>query len=153
MNTELKNKIESIIDKYPSKRSALLPALWMIHETEGWISPQSMNSLAKLFGITEAEIKEVASFYKMFSLTPRGKNHIVVCTGLCCRLREGDKILEHIRKKLGINAGETTPDNKFTLSESECIGSCGTAPAIQINNEFYEDLTPEKIDLILASCA
>jgi NADH-quinone oxidoreductase subunit E len=95
-------------------------------------------------------VYEVATFYSMYELKPVGKHKICVCTNISCMLRGSDEVVEHLRKKLGIGLGETTPDKKFTLKEVECLGACANAPMFQIGREYHEDLTPEKIDDILA---
>jgi NADH-quinone oxidoreductase E subunit len=149
MKRETKNAIEALVDRYPVKRAALLPSLWAVQEEIGWIPPSEMEEIANLLEITAAEVNEVASFYTMFQSKPIGKYHIQVCTGVCCKLRGAGGILDHIRDKLGIDPGQTTSDERFHLSTVECLGSCGTAPMMQIGNDYYEDLTTEKVDRIL----
>lgn len=141
--------IRSIEARYPDRRSALLPALYLLQEQDGYISPEGMQALAEHFGLSPMAVHEVASFYTMFRLKPAGRHHIQVCTNISCSLLGGSHAVAHIGEKLGISAGETTPDGAFTLSEVECLGSCGTAPMMQVNDVYYENLTRERIDAIL----
>lgn len=147
----IKREIESILNRYPIKRAALLPALWLVQEDEGWVSPEAAEEVAKMLDITSAEVREATSFYTMFSRKPIGRHHIQVCVGICCKLRGAGEILAHIKYSLGINIGQTTPDQNFHLSTVECLGSCGTAPMMQIDHDYYEGLTKEKVDQILSN--
>lgn len=149
MNTSVRNSIEALAKRYPTGRAALVPALWEVQRAEGMVSSADIADIAGLLAITAAEVREVASFYTMFALTPRGRHHIQVCSGVCCRLRGADDILAHMQGVLGIAVGETTPDGLFTLSTVECLGSCGTAPMMQIDDDYYEDLTIEKVTEIV----
>ena len=147
--SENKAKFEALLSRYPQKRAALLPALWLVQEQQGWISPESMEYLAKLLDLTPAYVYETATFYTMYNLKPIGRHHIQVCNSICCSLRGSQETVHTIKKKLEIEVGESTADGRFHLSTVECLGSCGTAPMMQINNEYYEDLNEEKIDKIL----
>ena len=142
-------KIQQIIRRYPEgqQRSALLPVLHLAqHEFGGWLSPKTMDYVASILGLDPIEVYEVATFYTMFNLKPTGKHVFQVChTGPCC-LVGAERIIHYIEKKLGIKAGETTPDGLFTLKRVECLASCGTAPMMQLGNAYYEHLTEEKID-------
>ncbi len=138
--------------RYPEGRqkSALLPLLHIAQaESEGWLSVPVMNSVAEILNLQPIEVYEVASFYSMFQLKPVGKCLIEVCRTSSCWLRGANDIVAHIEQKLGIKNGETTSDGKFTLRTVECLGSCGTAPMLQIGEKYYEDLTFEKVDQIL----
>ncbi len=135
--------------KYPRKRSALIPSLQIAQEENGFLTPDLMTEIAGLFELSPNEVQEVASFYTMLFRKPVGKYVIQVCTNISCMLCDAEKILERLVDRLGIQPGETSADRKFTLLEVECLGSCGTSPVIQINDKYHEDLTPEKIDLIL----
>lgn len=146
---EAKKEYEAILTRYPEKRAALLPALHLAQREFGWISPEVMQYLSDLMGIPVTEIYDTASFYTMFKLKPTGKYLIQVCSTLSCYLRGSREIVEHIKEKYGIGPGETTPDGKFTLWKVECLGSCGTAPVVQINDDYYEDMTIEKLDQVL----
>lgn len=134
---------------YPKKRAALLPILWLVHEENGWVPPESLPFVAELVDITAAEVMEAVSFYTMFMRKPVGRHHIQVCAGVCCSLRGSEWLMNYLKEKLGIAEGETTPDGKFHLSTVECLGSCGTAPMMQIGDEYYENLDTTKVDGIL----
>ena len=144
-------QIQTMMDQYPQKRSALIPALQLAQKENGYISPETVCEIARIFSLTPNEVNEVASFYTMFYKKPVGKHVIQVCTNISCLLCNAEQIMEHLTRRLGIRPGETSPDKKFTLMEVECLGSCGTSPVIQINDTYYEDLTPEKLDRILDS--
>jgi NADH-quinone oxidoreductase subunit E len=146
------NRIREIILHYPPGRekSALLPVLHIAQEElGGYLSVDVMDHVASLLNIQPVEVYEVATFYTMFHLEPVGKYVIEVCQTGPCAICGGEKILEHLEKSLGINNGETTPDGWFTLKTVECLGACGTAPVMQVNTEFHESLTNEKIDEII----
>jgi NADH-quinone oxidoreductase subunit E len=141
-----------IINRYPEgkHKSALLPLLHIAQaESDGWLSVPVMNRVAEILNLQSIEVYEVASFYTMFHLKPVGKCLIEVCRTSSCWLRGAYDIVQHIENRLGIKDGETTDDGKFTLRTVECLGSCGTAPMLQIGERFYEDLTFESVDQIL----
>src|SRR6187549_3328134 len=144
--------VQKIINRYPEgkQKSALLPLLHVAQaEFDGWLSPETMDYVASLLNIKPIEVYEVASFYTMFNTKPVGKCLIEVCRTGPCWLRGADDIVEHIENRLGISEGETTKDGQFTLKTVECLGSCGTAPMLQCGAEFYENLTIEKVDLLM----
>ncbi len=147
------NKIEisEILKRYPTKQAALLPVLWIVQNEFGWISPGAMELVAKTLDVSPAHVYGVVTFYTMYHQKKPGKYHLQVCQTLSCAMMGGEKILNCLRKSLGIEVGETTPDGKFTLTTVECLASCGTAPAMMMNEKYYENLTPEKIDEILES--
>jgi NADH-quinone oxidoreductase subunit E len=145
----LLTKIDSLIHQYPFKRSALIPMLLLAQENLGYVTSEAIQQIAALAGIPEIEVREVITFYSMLRTHPVGKYHIQVCTNISCMLVGGETLLEHISKKLGIRSGETTPDGLFSLIEVECLGACCNAPAIQINYQYHQDLTLEKIDQLL----
>jgi len=144
-------QIQDLISKYPEKRSALVPSLHIVQKELGYISQDSMSEVAQIFGLSPNEVHEVTSFYTMFHRKPVGKYVIQVCTNISCQICNAEGIMDHLTKKLGIKPGETTSDNKFTLLEVECLGSCGTSPVVQINEDYHEDLTPERLSMILDS--
>lgn len=151
-STEVLAQVNKIIARYPEGRqkSALLPVLHLAQsEFDGWLSPAVMDYVASLLSIKPIEVYEVATFYSMYNLEPVGKCLIEVCQTGPCWLRGADDIVEHLEKKLGIKNGETTPDGLFSLKTVECLGSCGTAPMLQCGAEYYEDLTPEKVDALV----
>lgn len=144
-------QIQALIGKYPQKRSALIPSLQLAQKEAGYISADIVGEVADLFNLSPNEVYEVVSFYTMFYRKPVGKHVVQVCTNISCMLCNAEGILAHLTERLGIGPGETTPDKKFTLLEVECLGSCGTGPVVQINEDYHEDLTPEKLDRILDS--
>jgi NADH-quinone oxidoreductase E subunit len=137
--------------KYPADRtrSALIPLLFVIQRERGWIDNPGVNFLANFLNLEVTDIWETATFYSMFNLRPVGKHHIQICKTLSCKIMGEPDITEHICSKLSIRPGETTSDGKFTVSLVECLGSCGTAPMMQIGFDYHEDLTTEKVDKIL----
>jgi NADH-quinone oxidoreductase subunit E len=142
-------RVEELRKRYPTSQALVLPVLWMVQEQEGYISEDSMKYVAAMLHIPFGHILGVVSFYTMLQKNRIGKHHIEVCTNVSCMLRGSGKILEHIEQRLGITVGETSPDKKWTLSEAECMGSCGTAPMLAIGDEYYENLTLEKIDKLI----
>jgi NADH-quinone oxidoreductase subunit E len=149
LSENVKAEIRQFKGKYPDPKSALLTALHVAQREHGWLSPEIMRDVAEVMDLPPTEVASVASFYTMFNRQPVGENLIQVCTNISCSLLGAEHIVEYIKNKLGIDVGETTPDNKFTLVIVECLGSCGTAPMMQINDTYYEDLTEEKIGRIL----
>jgi NADH-quinone oxidoreductase subunit E len=144
-------QIQTLMEKYPQKRSALIPALQLAQKEAGYLSPEIVHEIAQMFSLTPNEVNEVASFYTMLYRKPVGKYVIQVCTNISCLLCNAEAIMEHLTRRLGIRPGETSEDGQYTLLEVECLGSCGTSPVIQINDDYHEDLTPEKLDRILDS--
>ena len=145
-------RIKEIIGHYPEGRqkSALLPVLHIAQqELGGYLCVDVMDYVASLLNIQPVEVYEAATFYTMFHLEPVGKYVIEVCQTGPCAICGGEQILEHLKKTLGINVGETTSDGIFTLKTVECLGACGTAPVMQVNTEFHESLTTEKMDQII----
>ena len=151
---EVLDEIDSHIAKYPPerKRSALIPLLLLVIQREqGYVDNAGVNFLAEKLDIKVTDVWETATFYSMFNLRPVGRHHIQICKTLSCKIMGEPEITEHICNRLGIHAGETTEDGKFTVSLVECLGSCGTAPMMQIGFDYHEDLTTEKVDKILDS--
>jgi NADH-quinone oxidoreductase E subunit len=142
-------QIQDLMGRYPRKRSALIPSLQLAQKEAGYLSNEVIAEIARIFDLSPNEVNEVASFYTMLYKKPVGKYVIQVCTNISCMLCDAEKILDHLVKRLGIRPGETSADRKFTLIEVECLGSCGTSPVIQINEDYYEDLTTERVDRIL----
>ncbi|MEO6333933.1 MAG: NADH-quinone oxidoreductase subunit NuoE [Pyrinomonadaceae bacterium] len=151
---EIVAEMESHLAKYPDgrKRSALIPLLMLVQRERGWIDNPGINFLAKFLHLEVTDVWETATFYSMFNLRPVGRNHIQICKTLSCRIMGEPDITEHICSRLGIHPGETTADGKFTVSMVECLGSCGTAPMMQIGFDYHEDLTTPKVDQILDDC-
>ena len=149
---EVLGKIRDLIKRYPEgqQKSALLPVLHMAQEElGGYLSVDVMDYVASLLSVRPIEVYEVATFYSMFYITPVGKFVIEVCRTGPCAISGGEHTLHHLEEKLKIKTGETTPDGLFTLKTVECLGSCGTAPVMQVNTRFYENLTSEKVEQIL----
>ena len=146
---KLLKKFESLVNKYPVRRSALVPILLITQEELGYLTPESIHHIAGYLGIPEIEVREVITFYSMLRTTPVGKYHIQVCTNISCMLSGGEELFQHIAEKLGIKEGEITRDQRYSLTEVECLGACANAPAVQINYKYHEDLTLEKVDRIL----
>src|SRR6201996_6871498 len=146
---ELAARFDRLVALYPVKRSALVPMLLYAQDEVGYISDAVVAEIAQRIGITELDVRNVLSYYSMLRTKPAGKYNVQVCTNISCMLRDGYGMLEHCKKRLGIGHKQVTPDGLFSLEEVECIGACCWAPAIQVNYDFYDDLTTEKLDQIL----
>jgi NADH-quinone oxidoreductase E subunit len=151
VSAEAKERMRAVAAQYPTLRSAVLPALYIAQDEEGYITADALEAVAEALHLNVDEVKSVATFYTMFFKEQPGKRVIKVCTSIACYLRGCDHLLEHIEGRLGIKPGETTPDGRFTLLTAECLASCGTAPVLQVNNEFVEQVTPESADALLAA--
>ena len=150
LNETHKAEIDDILSRYPVKRSALLPLLYLAQREQGYITEAAMQEIAGMLKLTPPQVYETATFYTMLNLKPVGKFHLQVCKSLMCALVGSDTVIGWISAKLGIKPGETTPDRLFTLSIVECLAACGTGPMMQVNDDYYERLTEEKLDRILA---
>jgi NADH-quinone oxidoreductase E subunit len=139
-----KAKFDRILPRYPIKRAAIMPTLWLAQEEFGWLSHDVLAYVAELLELSPAFVASVASFYTMYYRHPMGKHHVQVCTNLSCALVGSDRIVDCLRRRLGIDVGQTTADGRFSLSEVECLASCGTAPMMQIDDDYWENLTPER---------
>jgi NADH-quinone oxidoreductase subunit E len=154
LSEELKTRITQLKERYPQSKSALLPALHLAQrEHDGWLSEEVMAEVAEVMGLPPAEVRSVVSFYTLFNRQPVGRYLVQVCTNISCSLLGAEYIVNHRERKLGIGVGETTPDGLFTLLEVECLGSCGTAPMMQVNDTYYENLTVERVAKILSELA
>jgi NADH-quinone oxidoreductase E subunit len=151
---EVIEEMKAHVAKYPADRtrSALIPLLFVVQRERGYIDNPGVNFLARFLNLEVTDIWETATFYSMFNLRPIGRHHIQICKTLSCKIMGEPGITDHICSKLGIHPGETTDDGKFSVSLVECLGSCGTAPMMQIGFDYHEDLTTEKVDKILAQC-
>ena len=145
------DKFAETVRRYPKKEAAMLPVLYLAQEEFGHLSDEAIDYIAGIMELPRARVYGVVTFYTMLNMKPIGRHHIQVCRTLPCALKGSEKVAAFLKQKLGIQTGETTPDGKFTLSEVECLASCGTAPMMQINDDYYEDLTEEKIEEILKS--
>jgi NADH-quinone oxidoreductase subunit E len=144
-----KDKIAGIIARYAEKRGALLPLLWLAQEEHGHISEEAMREIARLLDLTPPQVYETVTFYTMYNRRPVGRYHIQVCRSLMCALVGTEILLGWLTTRLGITTGQTTPDGLFTLSQVECLASCGTGPMMQINDDYFESLTQDKVNRIL----
>lgn len=145
-------KIDYELTKYPAdqRQAAVMSALRIVQTERGWLSKESITEVAQYLGMPEIAAMEVATFYNMYDLSPVGKYKVTICTNISCMLRGSDEIVNHLQQKLGVGFNEITPDGKFCLKEGECMGCCGGAPLMHINNtQMHEFLTTEKVDAIL----
>ncbi len=145
-------EIERLIEKYPSRRSAMLPLLWIVQRQEGWVSQESMKEVAEILGVTVAEVYEVVSFYTMFQQKPVGKFHLALCDTLSCAICGTHEIVAYLNEKYGIEKNKVTEDGLFSLELVECIGACANAPALLLNEDLITNLTPANIDAMIAGC-
>jgi NADH-quinone oxidoreductase E subunit len=143
-------KLDTIITRYPVKRSAILPALYIAQEEHGYVTDDDVKYLAGRLDMRVNEVEEVVTFYTMYSRKPIGKYKLQVCRTVSCWLRGAEEITERIQHKLGCGIGETTQDGKFTLVEVECLGYCDLAPCLQVNFDYHEKVTPDRVDEIIA---
>ncbi|MEO7900765.1 MAG: NADH-quinone oxidoreductase subunit NuoE [Capsulimonas sp.] len=154
LTEEVTKKIDSLIAKYPTKKAALLPALWVAQAAnDNWLPREAMADVAKHLGLAPAYVEGVATFYTMYNKAPVGRHHLEVCHNIVCMVVGADELIDHIGGKLGVGRGETTADRKFTLNAAECLGACANAPCMMVGDKYYEDLTTEKVDEILADLA
>jgi NADH-quinone oxidoreductase E subunit len=142
-------KFEATVSRYPKKEAAMLPVLYLAQQEFGYLSPEAIEYVARIMGLSPARVHGVVSFYTMLNMKPIGRHHVQVCRTLPCALKGAAKITSFIKKTLGIDVGQTTGDGRFTLSEVECLASCGTAPMMQINDDYFENLTEEKVTAII----
>jgi NADH-quinone oxidoreductase E subunit len=146
---ETEDKFKHLVSIYPHKRSALIPMLLLAQKEHGYVKAETIEYVAAYLGLNPSEVDSIMSFYTLLHRRPVGKYHILICTNLACLLRGSDDIEACIKRKLGVNLGELTSDGLFSAIEFECLGSCTTAPCIQINGEFYEKLDVQKTERIL----
>src|SRR5271154_267765 len=149
LSAQLAAKFEKLQTSYPVKRSALIPMLMYAQDEFGVISDEMVTEIAGRLGLHEVQVEETLAYYSMLHRKPWGKNHVQVCTNVACMLRGGNELLDRAKKRLNIGNKETTSDGVFSLEEVECIGACTGAPAMQVNYDFYENLTPLKFDRII----
>ena len=146
---ETEDKFKHLVSLYPRKRSALIPMLLLAQKEDGYIKPAAIDYVARYLDLSPSEVDSIMSFYTLLRRRPVGKYHIMICTNLSCLLRGSDEIETCVKRKLGVNLGEVTADGLFSAIEFECLASCTTAPVIQINGEFYENLDVRKTEEIL----
>ena len=148
---EFEARVDRIVARYPERKAALLPVLWEVQRARGWVDLPDEEWVAERLGVSTAHVHGCVTFYTMYKQRPASKYHIQVCTTLSCMLRGSDDLVSHLERRLGIRVGETTADNRFSLVRVECLGSCGTAPMFQLNDDYHENLSPEKVDRLLES--
>ncbi len=151
-SAEVEAEMDWHLAKYPVKRSAILPLMFIVQRERGYLDPPGVAYLADRLGVRITDIWEVATFYSMINTEPVGKYHLQICKTLSCKIMGEPKITERACSRLGIRPGETTGDGQFSVSLVECLGSCGTAPMMQIGFDYYENLTTEKVDEIIDKC-
>jgi len=150
LNEDRERELAKIISRYPNKMAACIPALHLCQDAnEGWVSPEVIAFVAEKLGLSAAHVKGVVTFYSLFNETPPGKHQVWVCRTLSCALRGSGDLIHHCEKRLGIHVGETTKDGKVTLRTAECLAACGTAPVMQVDKTYHENLTEESVDRIL----
>ncbi len=149
LTDESQQMMKTAVTHYPKKKSAILPALTIAYKQLGHLSDDIYREISQVINVPYVEIAEAATFYTMFPKKPRGKYLIQVCNNISCALMGSDSLIDYLESKLEIKLGETTGDNLFTLIQAECLGSCATAPMMQVNDDFYENLTRVKVDSIL----
>lgn len=152
LSTQAMKDVDHWIAKYPAdqRQSAVMSTLMIAQEEHGWLSQPLIAAVADYLRMPEIAVYEVATFYSMYELEPVGKHCINVCTNISCKLSNSDKVVKHLQEKLGVELGGTTNDDKFTLREVECLGACAGAPMMQVDKQYHENLTEEKIDQILS---
>ncbi len=144
-------QIDEILGRYPEgqRLAALIPVLDLAQREFGYLTVEVMELVARRLEVPPSQVLNTATFYTMLRKKPVGAHHVQVCTNVSCWLRGSDDLLHHIEKRLGVAAGETTPDKRFTLEEVQCLGACGNAPVIQVDDDYHEELTVEKVDALL----
>ncbi|NRA04050.1 MAG: NAD(P)H-dependent oxidoreductase subunit E [Myxococcales bacterium] len=140
MRAETRERIEKLFDRYPEKRGALLPALYLAQAERGFVDREAAREVAELFDLAPVEVMEVLTFYNMFHTEPQGRHHVYVCTSLPCSLRGSRTLLRELGEHLGVGPGETTADGRISLDREECLGSCGTAPVLRVDGRYCENL-------------
>jgi NADH-quinone oxidoreductase subunit E len=149
LSADREREMTEILARYPTRRAATIPLLHLCQDQDGYVSEEAMVFVADKVGTSAAQVKGVVTFYTLFNTEPVGKHQVWVCKTLSCALRGAQDIIGHCEKKLGVHIGETTKDGKVTLRTAECLASCGTAPMMQVDKKYYENLTPAEVDKIL----
>src|SRR5579864_8472275 len=149
ISEQVKQRMRDLASRYPVARSAIMPALYIAQEEEGYITQAALEAVAEAIGLTVDDVESVATFYTMYYQRPPGRKVIKVCTSISCYLRNCDALVNHLEQRLGIKRGETTADGNYTLMTAECLASCGTAPVLQVNGEFVENVTLEMANALV----
>jgi NADH-quinone oxidoreductase subunit E len=148
-SSQLQQRFDTLKTRYPVKRSCLVPMLLYAQDEIGYVSEEAMEEIGRQLDLSVLEVRNVASYYSMLRFKPMGKYHVQVCTNISCMLRGADEVFDHCKKTLGVGHKQTTADGVFSLEEVECIGACSWAPAMQVNYDFHENLTPDKTEQVL----
>ena len=146
---KLRGEVDAALARYPNKRSAVMPVMWLAQNEWGWVSPAALKLVASTVELPETEVFGIATFYTMFNLKPVGRHHLQVCMTLSCSLMGADRLFRHLERKLGVGHGETTPDGRFTLRRVECLAACGGGPCMQVGFDYHENLDERKVDALL----
>jgi NADH-quinone oxidoreductase E subunit len=146
LSAENLDRAGRLVSLYPEPRSALIPLCHLAQAQDGWLTPEAMQDIAGLVGVTPAEVRGTASFYDMLHTEPVGRHVIAVCTNIACMLDGAYELLEHIEEHLGVHAGQTTEDGEFTVEEAECLAACDVAPCVQVNHRFFGPLDAASFD-------
>ena len=149
ISEQAKQRMRDLATRYPVARSAVMPSLYIAQQEEGYITQEALQAVAEAIGLTVDDVKSIATFYTMYYQQPPGKRVIKVCTSISCYLRNCDALVSHLEQRLGIKRGETTIDGNYTLMTAECLASCGTAPVLQVNDEFVENVTFDMADALV----
>ncbi len=149
ISEQAKQRMRDLAARYPVARSAVMPALYIAQQEEGYITQEALQAVAEAIGLTADDVESIATFYTMYYQQPPGEKVIKVCTSISCYLRNCDALVSHLEQRLGIKRGETTADGNYTLITAECLASCGTAPVLQVNGEFVENVTLEMADALV----
>ena len=149
ISEQAKQRMRDLAVRYPVTRSAVMPALYIAQQEEGYITQEALQAVAEAIGLTVDDVESVATFYTMYYQQPPGRKVIKICTSISCYLRGCDALVSHLEQRLGLKRGETSADGNYTLMTAECLASCGTAPVLQVNDEFIEELTLEMADALI----
>jgi NADH-quinone oxidoreductase subunit E len=148
-SAETEARFKHLVSIYPQKRSALIPMLLLAQQEQGYVTPEAMEYIAQYLGLSASEVESTSTFYTLLRRKPAGKYHLLICTNLSCMLQGSDEIEACVKRKLGVELGQVTADGLFSAIEFECLGSCTTAPVIQVNGEFHENLDAAKVETLL----
>ncbi len=142
-------RIDDLVKRYPDRQGALIPVLYVAQREFGYLTSEALALVARRLDLPETKVLTTATFYTMLRKRPVGRYHLQICHNVACYLRGSDELVAVAKKKLGIGMGETTPDKLFTLEGVECLAACGTAPALQVNEDYHEDMTPEQLERLI----
>ena len=148
-SAETEARFKHLVSIYPQKRSALIPMLLLAQQEQGYVTPEAMEYIAQYLGLSASDVESTSTFYTLLRRKPAGKYHLLICTNLSCMLQGSDEIEACVKRKLGVELGQVTADGLFSAIEFECLGSCTTAPVMQVNGEFYENLDVTTVETLL----